>query len=331
MNRWRGVAEFIAVAESRSFSKAAQKHGSTASKISKAVGDLEKRLNTRLLHRTTRQLTLSPQGQTYYSFCKQALAKLDQGEEVMHAEQGHTEGELRVACVGASRSYFIVSIFAAFLKEYPNIQLEMIFADSLPNLLEEGIDFALVSGDVDKALYRTVRLTWLTYYLAASPEYIKKYGTPQSPQDLKKMPCVINSKHQDTWRLTDDSRTVNVPVHGSWHSPSVSICVDACLCGSGIFMLPDYAMDEYVRNGQLQRVLPDWFIRKPMTAAALHDSQLSLRVDLFLKFFANMVGSHQQVASSQFKELLGHNEEEEKILRGINQAVRREKLIPGGK
>jgi len=325
MNRWRGLVEFVAVVDAGSFSKAAENLDIAVSQVSKRINDLELRLDTCLLNRSTRQVTASSQGKIFYKSCKQILQELEHAEENIGVMHDSMNGKLKLCCVGVAQPIFLINIFSVFLKQHPKIALEFIFADTMPNLVEEGVDFALVVGDTAEGLYQSVRLAWLDYQLAATPEFITTYGEVNKPEDLENIPCVINNDNM--WRLGNRDKTVSVSIDGSWRSSNVPACIEACLCGVGVFMLPSYSLDNYTKKGKLVKVLPDWYVRKPLMAVAPQGRHVTVKISLLLKFLEETMGINPPAGAETLKQLIDSHGGRKKILEDVEQSLKRENIV----
>jgi len=288
MNRWRGIIEFVSVVEAGSFSKAASNLDVGVSQVSKRVTELESRLGTRLLHRSTRLVKPSKQGEVYYESCKKILNEFNKAEDRISIQQDGPTGKLKICYIGGSRPPLQVEVLASFIKRYPDISLEVLFADEMPNLLEEGVDVALGVGDLDETSYQKLRVAWVDFLLCASPEFIVNYGAPEKPSDLEDIPCIINTSN--IWRMTNGEDYAEVDVTGPWESTNMRSCINASISGLGVFMVPSFTLDEEVNAGRLVPVLDKWFVRKPLWALYPQDDYVPAKVTLLRDFLRDVLG-----------------------------------------
>lgn len=327
MNRWKGIVEFVAVVEAGSFSKAADNLDIAVSQISKRIHELETRLDTQLIYRSTRKIKLSPQGEAFYQTCKQIMQELENVEESLGSAQNTAVGKLKLCCVNISHPKILISIFSEFLKKHPKINVEFLFSDAMPNLLEAGADLALVVGDVDEEAYYAVRLTWIEYYLVASPTFIAEHGAPLSPKDLEDFPCIIN--HSNIWRLSNETDNVSVSIEGQWSSANGAACTEACINGMGIFMVPSFAFEGLAQKQKLQRVLSGWSIRKPLMAAGSYGRGMNEKMRLFLTFLESIMSTNPPSGVSALSEMIQSNKSRKKLIKDIKDTLEREvTLLP---
>ncbi len=293
MNRWKGILEFVAVIEAGSFSKAAENMDIAVSQVSKRINDLENRLGTRLIHRSTRSIKLSQQGEAYYDSCKKIIEEFNRAEDRVAMAQDSARGKLKLCIVGGSRPAFQVALFAEFLKTYPDINLEIIFCDELPNLIENRIDMALVTGLVGDCPYPGIRLAWVDYQLCASQAFVDKHGVPEHPSELEDYSCIISDT--SIWKLhhLEEEDDVEVEVSGQWKSMNIRACIDASISGLGIFMMPSFSVDEVFAQKKLVPVLPGWVIRKPLWGIAPHVDYVPAKLTLLQNYLQTFINIDQ--------------------------------------
>ncbi len=286
MKRWDGIDEFIAVVETGSFSKAGASLGVGVSQISKRISQLESRLGTRLLNRSTRTMRLSNHGKAYYDACKKIVEEMNRVEDLIQENEGQVSGNLKLCCVGGSRSSFQTNILSGFSKRYPTITLETEFLDELPNLIEKGIDISLVTGEVSNPAYFSMRIAWTDYRFCASQAFIDEHGMPQHPEELKDYMCIRDSN--DSWTVChQDGELVNVEVSGNWKSPNLQACINACIDGLGIFMIPAFSARGIFADQRLVPLLTEWRLRKPLHLVLPQQGYLSNNAQLFRDYLVD--------------------------------------------
>lgn len=190
MNNYSDIVVFVRVVEARSFVAAAQTLGMSPSAISKAVSRLEERLGARLLNRTTRSLSLTDHGTSFYERSREALAQLDQAESEIAESRGIARGKLRVDVPVSLGRKIIVPALPRFIQQYPELTVQMSMNDRVLDLVQEGIDAALRVGNLSDSSLIARRVGQLRGVTCASPEFIDRVGLPNTPDDLKPEHCI---------------------------------------------------------------------------------------------------------------------------------------------
>ncbi|MDU2609314.1 MAG: glutathione-dependent formaldehyde neutralization regulator [Pseudomonas aeruginosa] len=253
MNRWEGLDEFVAVAETGQFTAAAERMGVSSSHISRQVARLEERLQTRLLYRSTRRLSLSEAGQTFLQHCQRLQDARDEALRAVSDLSAEPKGLLRMTCAVAYGERFIVPLVNAFMADYPQLRVDIELSNRQLDLLHEGFDLAIRLGRLSDSRLVATRLAPRVMYLCATPEYLRRHGTPQSPAELGQFNCLIGSS--DLWSFLEDGRETQHRVQGNWRCNSGQAVLDAALRGFGLCQLPDYYVIEYLRSGRLVSLL----------------------------------------------------------------------------
>jgi DNA-binding transcriptional LysR family regulator len=260
MDRVTAVQLFIRVVETGSFSKAAGELGITQPTATKAVAAMEQRLGARLLHRSTRGVTPTEVGALYYDKCKLIAREIDAADNLATLLQSQVGGTLRISTSVAFGRRVLVPLALRFMREQPDIHIDLSFDDRYVNLVEQGVDVALRMGRLaDSALGARYLGTnpWLT---AAAPSYLAARGTPRVPGDLAQHDCLVYSSVQgdDRWSLTTPAGAeLAVPVKGPLRSNNLSAVLAAARAGLGLAVLPWYVARESVADGSVVQVLAD--------------------------------------------------------------------------
>jgi DNA-binding transcriptional LysR family regulator len=246
--------------ETGSFTAAADKLGITKSYASKLVSRLEDRLGVRLLNRSTRKLTVTEAGKAYHDHCVAVLAALEQAEMAATELQMKPRGRLRLAVPTFFGSRYLLGPIASFKTRYPELTLEVNFADRRIDLSAEGFDLAIRAGLLHEDKSTARRLATAPMFPCASREYLDKHGWPREPEDLVKHECLIYAYEAlpDTWAMTDGQREVAVTVSGTLGANYAQMLIEAAVAGLGICFLPLFHTYSYLREGKLVRVLPQW-------------------------------------------------------------------------
>lgn len=258
MDRITGVQLFARIVETGSFSKASSDLGITQPTATKHVAALEARLGARLLNRNTRGVSATEIGALYYEKCKAIQRELDEADSLASLLQSKVSGQLRISTSVAFGRRVVTPLALRFMREHPDVTLDLSFDDRYVNLVEQGVDVALRMGRLaDSALGARYLGTnpWLT---AAAPEYLVRRGTPATPAELAQHDCLVYSSVQgdDRWSFTGASgQAASVPVKGTLRSNNLSAVLAACRAGLGLAVLPWYVARESVADGAIVPVL----------------------------------------------------------------------------
>lgn len=287
-NQLPELIAFVESVEAGSFSAAARTLGTTPSAISKRVAKLEDRLGIRLLQRTTRSLSLTAEGTTYYECVARLLQELDDANDSIIAG-GKPRGKITVSTSLDFGQRFLVKRLPIFLAQYPEIEVNLQLTERVVDLVTEGIDVAIRLGDLkDSSLIRR-HLGKAEFVLCASPEYLKTYGQPAIPADLVHHNCMrYNFDGQPLpWEFLIDDIWQIIPVSGSFNSDSGEALRNAVLNGLGFARLLSYHIQEELDNGQLVSLFADQMPPGLTTQAVFtHRRNLSPRVQVFLEFLS---------------------------------------------
>lgn len=257
-DRLTGIDTFVHAVEAGSFALAAERLGLTRSAVGKTVARLERRLGARLFQRTTRQQSLTEDGQAYYERCLRALAELDAAEAAFDSGRREPVGRLRVSAPLLFGRHCVAPVLAALAEKYQKLQVEMSFSDRVVDLVEEGFDLAVRIGPLrDSATLAARRLGSQAMGICAAPSYLARHGTPQSPADFPAHTAVIYGLNGSSaqWRIRDSDGEWREPLIGSrLRFDDVQAIADAAVAGHGLAWLPCWLMSRYLRSGELALV-----------------------------------------------------------------------------
>ncbi|WP_047049619.1 LysR substrate-binding domain-containing protein [Vibrio mexicanus] len=254
MVNWEGVVEFVAVAETQSFTTAAIKLSTSVAQVSRRVSALEDRLAVKLLNRTTRKVSLTEAGQIYFHQCKPLIEGLELAELAVTQMQSAPKGVLRVTAPVTYGENQLAPLIHLFLKRYPKLDLELTLTNQKLDLIESGMDLAIRLGNLEDSLLVAKKLSSRQLYVCASPDYLQKYGEPHSLSELANHHCLVGSV--DYWRFTQQGKEKSLRVSGRIQCNSGIALLDAAKQGLGLVQLPDYYVSEYLLSGKLIEVLP---------------------------------------------------------------------------
>ncbi len=261
MDRFLALTVFANVVEQGSFARAAGRLALSASAVSRHVADLETHLDTRLLNRTTRRLSLTESGQTFYERCVQLLADLGEAEEAVTAAAVIPRGTLKLTCSITFGIRHIAPALAAFAARHPQIRFDVELSDRAVDIVDEGIDLAIRIGDIGSRslIGRKIGVTRLV--CCAAPAYLARHPAPKIPADLAAHACLSYeyARERNTWRFFDgDGNAHDVRIAGPAHANNGQMLCALAVAGMGIDFEPDFIVAPEVRAGHLVRLLPDY-------------------------------------------------------------------------
>lgn len=260
MDRITGVQLFIRVVETGSFSRAAIELGVTQPTATKAVAATEQRLGARLLHRSTRGVTPTEVGALYYERCKIIAREIDEAENLATLTQHGVGGRLRISTSLAFGRRIMAPLVLRYMREQPQLAIDLSFDDRYVNLVEQGVDVALRMGRLADSSLGASYLGTNPWLMAAAPGYLADRGTPRRVGDLANHPCLIYSSVQgdDLWPLTPPGGEArSVAVKGPLRSNNLSALLAAARAGMGLAILPWYVARESIADGSIRRVMAD--------------------------------------------------------------------------
>jgi DNA-binding transcriptional LysR family regulator len=262
MDRLRLMETFIRVVETGSFSKVARDQGVQQSAISKQIAALEVHLKTSLILRSTRSLSLTEAGESYYQRIRPLLSDLDEAESEVIGADKRLRGQLRIAAsVGFGRRYILPQI-KAFKELYPEIQIDLKLNDHFIDLIEGGVDLAIRVGQLEDSSLIAKPLTVGQRVLVASKTYLEAKGWPQTYSDIKPSDCVVYMGRPDplVWHLpTNDTKisTYDLHLNGAMTTNSSEIVRDFVMSDMGFAFNPNFLFSEDIEKGLVLRLWPD--------------------------------------------------------------------------
>ena len=253
MFNWEGVSEFVAVAETESFTKAAARLGISTAQVSRQVSALETRLAAKLFHRTTRKVSVTEVGRIYYQHCRQVLDGLDEAERAITNLQTTPRGLLKITAPVTYGEGTIAPLINDFLTHYPELEVQLNLTNLKVDLIDEGYDLAIRLGQLEDSSMMAKRLGSRTQYVCASASYLSTYGLPHTLSELEQHNCLVGTL--DYWRFQEKGKARNVRVKGNLSCNSGHALVDAATKGLGIIQLPDYYVTPHIASGELVSLL----------------------------------------------------------------------------
>lgn len=262
MDKLKALTVFKRVVELGSFTAAAQALNLSKAAISKNIHQLEDYLHTALIHRTTRQLHITEQGQRYYQHVCQILEHLNEADASLIDSASSLQGSLKISVPMSLGLVEINPLICAFMRLHPELNIELVMSDHYLDLVEQGVDIALRGGaSLADASFRSRKIAVLKRVLCASPDYLAQAAPIDSPDDLLKHPCLIYSLSSAArrWRFSKQGqvREIELP-YGKYVVNNGLALAQTVRLGLGVALLPDYFIRRELEQGQLVPLLPDW-------------------------------------------------------------------------
>lgn len=258
---FEGLAMFAKVAEEGSFAAAARVMGVSVPTVSRAVARLEERLGGRLFNRTSRQLSLTEFGHSMAGKAGEIYRQAEEVEGEAMELSVQPRGQVRLAVPMSFGLRWVAPLLPKLIRQYPELSIDLHLSDASVDLVAEGFDAALRIAALPDSSLVARRLCAVTQFLVASPAYLQQHGRPQHPRDLAKVPCLSYAYRARTqvWRFTDASGTEeDVVPNGPLRVTNSDAMLPVLLEGLAISELPEFIASEYLADGRLERLLPEW-------------------------------------------------------------------------
>jgi len=287
-DRYNEMLVFSRVATLGSFSAAARELELTPSAVSKLISRLEDRLSVRLFQRTTRTLRLTDEGNMFLDSCRDILLDIERAELEVAALQSRVTGTLNVTAISAFARTQLCKVMPAFMSRYPELRVELSLTERHVDLISEQIDLAiLISEEVTDQSLISRKLATNKRVICASPAYIKKYGAPETPDDLLKHNCLTHSSihHFNDWQFRDGDDIRVLSMQGNFRTNSASALHEAVKAGIGIARLATFVTQPSLDSGELVPLLTEHtHDSSNILAVYPHRRHLSTRVRAFIDF-----------------------------------------------
>lgn len=260
MDRFLEMQTFNAVVDAGSFVKAADALAMSKAAVSRYVVDMETRLGVRLLHRTTRRLSLTDEGQIFYVRSKELLAELAEAEDEITSRSDAASGLLRINAPFTFGVLHLAPLWGAFRVRHPNVKLDVTLADRLVDLVEEGYDVAIRIANLENSTLVSKRLATTRMVLCASPQYLKLHGTPKHPGELADHAVISYSywSTKDEWPFKGPLGPVSVKTNPCIHTNNGDTCRAAALASQGIILQPSFLVGDDLASGALVELMPEF-------------------------------------------------------------------------
>ena len=296
MDRMTSLTVFARVVDSGGFSAAARKLGLSTTMVSNHVRALEDRLGVRLLNRTTRHVSVTEIGRTYYERCVQILTQVDEADRLASDMQATPRGKLRLYA-NASLVGFISPVIGDFIAAYPLVSVELTIGERTVDLIEEGYDLWIRTTPTPDSSLVVRRLTAWRHVLCCAPQYIERHGAPTSAEDLARRNCLRYAHYPfgDEWHFTDASgESITVPVTGNFVTNNPEALKRLGLDGHGVLLGPSFLIADELREGWFVRVLEELTpMELSINALYPHRHHLSATVRRFIDLLAERLAAHR--------------------------------------
>lgn len=260
MDRFQEMRAFVAVVDSGSFVRAADTLAVSKTAVSRLVGDLEARLGTRLLHRTTRRLSLTPEGEVFHDRCRQLLDGVAEAEAELSAHAGEAIGQLRINVPVSFGLLHLAPLWPAFMALHPKVMLDVTLSDRIVDLVDEGYDLAVRIARLQASSLVSRRLASTRLILCASPQYLSRHGAPAHPSELARHAVISYAllAMGERWEFEGPDGPVGVGVVPRMRSNSGDTCCAAAVQHQGIVLQPSFLVAPHLASGALVELLPQY-------------------------------------------------------------------------
>jgi len=287
------MSVFSRVVAAGSLSSAARELGLSPAMVSRRLAALEGRLGVRLLNRTTRTLRLTDEGASYYDTCSRLLAEIDEAEAAVSAGQVEPRGALKVAIPASFGIHHIAPLVPRFADRYPKVQLALSLSDRNVNLVEEGFDLAIRIAHLEDSSLTARRLAPNRRVVCASPEYLRRHGTPRTPQELAAHNCITTTDFAMNWEYTDPQGVpASVRVSGRYACDNWEVLREWAVAGLGIALKSTWDVRKHIEEGSLVPLFPGYTFGSDVAIYAVypHRRHLPAKTRVFIEFLAESFG-----------------------------------------
>jgi DNA-binding transcriptional LysR family regulator len=289
MDRLESMSTFLAAVEAGSLSAASRRLGMPLATVSRKVSELEAHLRTRLVNRTSRQLTLTDAGRSYVAACKRILDDIGEAERAASGEYAAPRGDLVIAAPIVFGRLHVLPVAIEFLKKYPDIDVRLSLADSVVNLQEHDVDLAVRIGELPDSSLIATRVGAIRRVICGSPDYFAARGMPKNPAELAQHDCITfhGLTAPGQWQFGQGKSAQSVPVHSRLVVNTAEAAIDAAIASVGVTRVLGYQVANALRSGALTLAL-EKFEPEPWPVSLVHAGQglLPLKLRAFIDFAA---------------------------------------------
>jgi DNA-binding transcriptional LysR family regulator len=260
VDKFQEMRAFVTVVDTGSFVRAADALSTSKTAVSRLVSELESRLGTRLLHRTTRKLSMTPEGEVFFERCRQLLDGVAEAEAELTAHSGEAIGQLRVNVPVTFGLLHLAPLWPAFMELHPKVALDVTLSDRLVDLVDEGYDLAVRIARLQASTLVSRQLTSTRMILCASPEYLRRHGAPEHPSDIARHAVISYTllSMGEQWEFEGPRGPVSVEVAPRMRTNSGDTCCAAAVQHQGIVLQPSFLVGAHLASGALVELLPEY-------------------------------------------------------------------------
>ncbi len=295
MDRFQAMQVFTRVVDANSFTRAADSLGLPRTTVTTTIQNLESLLQVRLLNRTTRRLSLTPDGAAYYERCVRILAEVDETEASFRSVAGGPKGRLRIDVPASIGRLILIPRLCEFYTRYPDIELVIGMSDRPVDMVQEAVDCVIRVGELQDSTLVARRIGSFQFVTCAAPNYLDRHGEPRTIEDLQDHRAVhyFSSRTGRTidWDFVVDGFITEVKVKGVVSVNDAEAYVACGLQGFGLIQAARFMVLPYLESGELREVLPQWTSSPmPISVVYLHNRHLSPKVRAFVDWVAELFG-----------------------------------------
>lgn len=298
MDRFHSLEVFVKVVELESFAAAARALNMSPPAATRAVSALEDRLGTRLLTRTTRSVRLTESGERFFEDSQRILADMEEAELAAIGTHATPKGLIRITAPVLFGRDFVTPVLNDFLNEYPEVSAETLFVDRVVNMMDEGMHVAIRIGELPDSSLTAIRVGYVRRVLFASPDYLKDFGIPQYPKELKDHRIVQSIPMSSTmdWPFVENGKEFRVGISPQLRMNTNDAVIEAVKRGAGISRLLSYQVLPYFQDGSLKTVLED-FEQDPIPVHVVHQEgrMVSAKIRAFVDYMVAQLRAHSDL------------------------------------
>jgi DNA-binding transcriptional LysR family regulator len=285
MDRLQAMTTFVQIVDKGSLTAAADALDTSLPSVVRTLASLERHLGVRLLNRTTRRIHLTDEGAQFLERCRTILSEVQEAEAALTSRQIEPQGRLKITAPVVFGRRYVTPIVNQFVRRYPNVSVDLLLVDRFANLVEEGLDVAVRVDQLRDSSLVAIPVGQARRVICASPEYLRRHGTPRVPQDVARHRCVryTGLAARDEWGLQVGRRIVTIPITSVISCNQIDSALDACINGVGLGMFFSYQVVPHRKAGELRYVLEEFEIKpRPIQVIYPHSKLLSTKVRAFV-------------------------------------------------
>jgi len=285
VDKLNAMTTFVQIVDSGSLTAAAAAMDKSLPSVVRVLASLEQNLNMRLLHRTTRRITLTDEGRQYLERCRRILADIEEAELSLTTQQAEPSGNLHVTAPVQFGQMHVTPVVTGFIERYRQVHVNLLLLDRVVNMVEEGVDVGIRIGPLRDSSMIAIPVGEIRRVLCVSPKLIKKTGTLKRPEELSNYDCIkfTGLGARKTWQFHDKGKPLSVKVDGPFETNQVRAAIDVTAAGAGFGVFLSYQIAPLVKEKKLKILLPD-FEPPPLPVSIVypHAKLISSRVRAFV-------------------------------------------------